>query len=140
MEDVLKTALGVFIGALAAMLTWEGIQYVRLEKAAYEARQEMARANAKMQADAKRRRELEQAERERQEEAMRGREQAIREREKADAEARRLAQLREQDKADAWKNYFKPTAECISDPNTMECANAHIRAKTEFEAQYRHKR
>lgn len=37
----------------------------------------------------------------------------------------------------AWNQYFKPSQKCRDDPVTVECANAHIRAKNKFEESYR---
>lgn len=51
----------------------------------------------------------------------------------ADKEAReRFAR-----KQAAWNQFFKPSKQCQDDPVTVECANAHIRAKGKFEETYR---
>lgn len=36
----------------------------------------------------------------------------------------------------AWNNFFTPAPECLKDA-TVECANAYIRAKRKFDAEYR---
>lgn len=57
----------------------------------------------------------------------------------ADAQlrAQQLVQEKLRRKEQAWQAYFKPSTKCIADPITTECANAHIRAKGEFEASYK---
>lgn len=130
MDDVVKIAVGVFIGALAAAFTWEGIQTIRLQIAAHEANEELSRATARAKAESERRAAQQEAAKDQQEATQRERERAI-------AETRQMNLQREREKAEAWKRYFTPSQSCMNDPNTMECANAHIRAKTEFEATYR---
>lgn len=36
----------------------------------------------------------------------------------------------------AWNQFFKPSKKCLDDPITVDCANAHIRARKQFEATY----
>ena len=65
------------------------------------------------------------------------RDQAARDRQQA--EARRSADQREKRfrKEQAWQQFYQPSAECRRDAMSYGCADAHIRAKTAFEAQYR---
>jgi uncharacterized membrane protein YccC len=129
MDDVLKIALGVFIGALAAAFTWEGIQTVRVEMALKKATDEMKRASQQARAD-------QQAEQAAQQMAQEAQAKDEQERQKQNQEAAQLQRLRQHDKEEAWKQFFKPTASCLKDAVQAECANAHMRAKTIFESQY----
>lgn len=129
MDDILKIAIGVFIGALAAAFAWEGIQTVRLEIAAQKMKQEIQQAQrrardqerekAKAQADFERERRAEQ-------ERLEGQRQAT-------ISAGRQA---EQDREAAWGRFFNPSAPCVADPVTMPCANEAAKARKLFEIQY----
>lgn len=46
------------------------------------------------------------------------------------------AAQRNEKKEIAWRQFFTPAPECLHDA-TVECANAHIRAKRKFDEQYR---
>ena len=41
-------------------------------------------------------------------------------------------------KEKAWKKFYKPSKKCIDDPVSVDCANAHIRAKGNFEETYKY--
>lgn len=43
---------------------------------------------------------------------------------------------RDKKKEDAWRRFYKPSADCSSDA-FVECGNAYIRARRAFEAQYK---
>lgn len=129
MESVLKIALGVFIGALAAAFTWEGIQAVRVEYALKRASQELQRANADMQ---RRERDasIARAEQGRQEAAATAAAQR-------DVEARRAAELqRRAAREDAWKQFYQPSPPCRLDSGTADCANEFMRARKRFDQSY----
>lgn len=129
MDEVLKIALGVFIGALAAAFTWEGIQAVRLEIA-------MEQAKMKMQEEIKISK-ARQAERDRAQYEEQQRNQ--REAEEARQRQIELAQIeiqRKRDKEDAFKKFWQPTPSCKADPVQNECANSYIKAQTIFNSQY----
>jgi len=129
MDDIIKIAIGVFIGALAAAFAWEGIQTIRLELAAERAKQEIQRAQRKM-------RDEERARTRALQEADRQRLQAQRERDEqshAVADAQRQA---ERDREAAWNRYYKPSTGCVADPTTIPCANEHMKARKLFEIQY----
>lgn len=128
-SGVLKIALGVFIGALAALLAYEGITALRVEvamrKAAAEVQRsaDVARERARSQLDAKRAREADEASRR---DAS----------ERAKALAARLAAEREQRRADAWARFYQPSEPCRLDSATLACANEHMAARKRFDAQY----
>jgi uncharacterized membrane protein YhiD involved in acid resistance len=133
MEDTLKIALGVFIGALAAAFTWEGIQTIRVEIALKHASDEIRKANEQAQARSRAQQATAMAEQNRQaQEAEDAQRKAI--------EAADLAKLREKDRAEAFKRFYQPTASCATDPNQMACANAFMKATTVFNSQYQPKR
>lgn len=130
MESILKIAIGVFIGSLAAIFAWEGIHLVAARYAvmqANEAMKQSIRDQRKRDAELSRQRADEEA-------AQRAR----------DAEVQRAAAVagveRERARAAkdaAWKKFYQPSAACQADRSTMECANAYMRAKTQFEGTYR---
>lgn len=128
-SGVLKIALGVFIGALAALLAYEGITALRVEVAMRNAAAEVqrsadaARARTRAQLDAKRSRDAEEASRA---EAL----------ERAKSLAARLAAEREQRRADAWERFYQPSEPCRLDSATLACANEHMAARKRFDAQY----
>lgn len=129
MDDILKIAIGVFIGALAAAFAWEGIQYVRLQVAAEQAKQEMQRAQRQMREEQRARDQAQaEADQRRRDTQRRQEEQA-----RAAADARRQA---ERDKEAAWQRFYKPSVACQRDPTTMPCANEHMKARKLFEVQY----
>jgi regulator of protease activity HflC (stomatin/prohibitin superfamily) len=129
MNDILKIAIGVFIGALAAAFTWEGIQTIRVEIALKKASEEMKRSTEATQA----RLNAQQQTRTQEQQRIGQEQQANAQRA---AESQLLDRQRIQDKAEAFKRFYKPTTSCAADPVQMDCANAHIKAKTIFESQY----
>lgn len=133
MEDTLKIAVGVFIGALTAAFIWEGIQTVRIEIALKNATDEIRQASAQAQAKSRAQQETAMAERNRQaQEQQEAQQQAI--------DATNLAKLREKDRIEAFSKFFHPSAACTADPNQMACANAYMKANTVFNSQYQAKR
>ncbi|MES2610156.1 MAG: hypothetical protein V4679_07940 [Pseudomonadota bacterium] len=54
----------------------------------------------------------------------------------AQALATRLEAERQQRRADAWARYFQPSPVCRADPATGPCADAHLAARKRFDAQY----
>ena len=129
MDDMLKIAVGVFIGALAAAFTWEGIQTVRIEIALKRASDEMKRVTMQAEATNKANQARRQAA---QEEETR----AQQERGQRNAEAQQLQRLRQQDKEAAFNRFFQPTENCKKDAVQAACANAFMRANTVFNSQY----
>jgi uncharacterized membrane protein YccC len=129
MDDIAKIALGVFIGALAAAFSWEGIQAVRLEIAIKKAETEMKKAIA-----TETRRQDEQSRL--QEEQRRQREQNANEAAQQQRERLRQIEQAKRDKESAFSRYFQPSETCKADPVQAECANAYMKAKTIFDSQY----
>lgn len=84
-------------------------------------------------------RALEQSRRLQAEAAQRREDEARRKAEAAAAieRAQQEAAARMARKDAAWLAYYKPTAKCKDDPVTVDCANAHIRAKKAFEGSYK---
>ena len=118
-SDVVKVALGVFIGGLAAAFAYETITQWRaqqvLQKMAIEMQQE--------------RREKAQAARQ----AQQRRDELTRQRQ----EAQRQEQHRQERRANAWQQYYKPSPSCRVDPSTPACANEYMAARKRFDAAYR---
>lgn len=129
MNDILKIAIGVFIGALAAGFAWEGINALVVQQALKEADQQMQGA-LKLQNEEQRQRQQELANRQRLEQ------QRAQQWEEQQQEQMKLSELRRQDKEAAFKRFYQPTPSCKADSSQMECANAYMRAKTTFESQY----
>lgn len=61
--------------------------------------------------------------------------QTITAQQQAEEEARRLEAEAVDRKAKAWEKFYRKPAVC-NDANTMDCANAYIRAKRSFEEKY----
>ena len=61
--------------------------------------------------------------------------QTITAQQQAEIEARRLEDEAVDRKAKAWEKFYRKPAVC-NDANTMDCANAYIRAKRTFEEKY----
>ncbi|AIJ46966.1 hypothetical protein O987_14250 [Comamonas testosteroni TK102] len=123
--DVLKIALGVFIGGLLAALAYT--KYM-----AWEVEYSLRQATAEMQKQAKQRTELsrKQAEEERQRREAAASERAAREGQRAADAAQR--QQHEADMRAAWKQIYRPSPACQADQMTLTCANAHAAAHKRF--------
>lgn len=123
--DVLKIALGVFIGGLLAALAYT--KYM-----AWEVEYSLRQATAEMQKQAKQRTELsrKQAEEERQRRGAAASERAAREGQRVADAAQR--QQHEADMRAAWKQIYRPSPACQVDQMTLTCANAHAAAHKRF--------
>ena len=129
LQGLIQTALGVFIGGLAAMFVYEEVAAWRLEQAPRKA----AALAAKHMGEAKAADARERAARE-----------AVQTRARQEAEARRsalalaarLEKERQARKEAAWNRFFTPSPECRADPGQAVCANQHMAAKKRFEAEY----
>jgi hypothetical protein len=119
--DVLKVALGIFLGGV---LLWAAAEY----RARYLAAQSLAQieSSASQLALANAQREIERRA------LVRERERVIREQQDAAVSAAAA----ERHKEAAWRAFYQPSAECVAN-TSVECGNAHIRARREFERQYR---
>lgn len=123
--DVLKIALGVFVGGLLAVLAYEQILALRVNIAAREAMQHLQKQSAQAE-QARLARDREREERARLDRERAGERQAIAEVARAREERRRLA----------WERFYQPSVVCRDDPATLPCANAYMAAKKRFDAQY----
>lgn len=127
--DILKIALGVFIGSLAAVFTYEAILALRTELAVRKVQQDIQAETERMKRDDASRREAEAQARdaaERDADQLRS----------AKALAQRLEAERQARKAGAWSKFYQPSANCKADPGTTACANEHMVARKRFEDQY----
>lgn len=138
--DVLKIALGVFVGSLLAVLAYEQILALRVDSAAREAMQHLQKQSADLAAQAQRTRLAQ--EREREERARRDRDEREerarmdRERDAAQRASAEAARAREERRRLAWERFYQPSAACREDPATLPCANAHMAARKRFDAEY----
>ncbi|MBV7453387.1 hypothetical protein KW843_02780 [Acidovorax sp. sif1233] len=127
--DIIKIAIGVFIGGLAAAFTYEAILAYRAEMAIRKVQEEVkAQADRIEKQDARRR----QAEAEALDAAQLEADQLR----SAKALAQRLETERQQRKDAAWAKFYQPSPNCKIDPGTTPCANEHMVARKRFEGQY----
>ena len=126
---MLQIALGVFIGALAALFAYEGISAYRMKLAAQDAAKEMkAAVDRQNAAAAQARNRLEQQRQQAQEQEERQRQ----------AQQAMIAEHRERQarKDAAFQRFYKPSSACQADPATVPCANEYMQAKKRFEDNY----
>lgn len=129
METILKIAVGVFIGALAAAFTWEGVQTVQVEIALKQASDKMKQTAMEIDARNKAQQIAEQTQRDKNAREQQQRQQQA-------EETRQLQSMRDDDKKAAFSRFFQPTPECQRDRAQAICANAYMKARTTFESQY----
>ena len=127
--DLFKIALGVFIGGLAAMFTYEAITAWRLEQAAKKITADLQRETQALQA--RERQQALQRDEARRDELAR----AAQQRAEDEAMAREIRERRERKEA-AWQRFFRPSEPCRMDSATLPCANEHMAARKRFEATY----
>lgn len=129
--EVLKIALGV---ALAGLLIWG----VRVAFINYQLRQlnavvQESMNNIQLQAEQSQARLREQQRQRAETKAAHLRAQAEAERELA---LRQIAvQEAERRKEAAWQTFFQPSQKCLNE-FSVDCGNAHMKARREFERQY----
>ena len=126
---MLQIALGVFIGALAALFAYEAISAYRMKLAAQDAAKEMKAAVDRQNAAAAQARNRLQQQRQQaqdQEERQRQAQQAM------------IAEHRERQarKDAAFQRFYKPSSACQADPATVPCANEYMQAKKRFQDTY----
>jgi len=135
----------VFVFALVCgvMLAWfleAGYMHMKKERALAAALVSATTAAREEEERAEEARLAALAEQSRRAEAQRAAEEAhlreVRQRQEAEDAARGAAQEEEQARAAAWAKFYRPSASC-RDSVSVECANAYIRAKRAFEAQYK---
>lgn len=140
MNQYWKTGLAIFLGSLVGNYVWHHIQEARREEAIKAALVEMQRTMAEsdrtgkelLQAAQLKQAKERAAEQQRQQVALQ--DQAATQRQMA--EARIAANLRKQDKEDAWKRFFQQSESCKQNSLQGDCADAYIKAKAAFESQY----
>lgn len=127
--DVFKIALGVFIGSLAAVFTYEAIVAFRAEQAVRKALQETKAQADRINAEAAKRSQqeaLERLEAEQRAEQVRN----------ARALAARLEAERQARRDAAWSKFYQPSPACKTDSGTTACANEYMAARKRFDSQY----
>ena len=127
--DIVKIALGVFIGGLAAAFTYEAILAYRAEAALRKVQENVKAETDRMNREAAAR---QQAETEARDAAAREADQLR----SARALAQRLEAERQQRRDAAWAKFFHPSPSCKIDPGTTACANEHMAARKRFDSQY----
>lgn len=126
---LLQIALGVFIGALAALFAYEGITAYRMKLAAQDAAKEVkAAADRQNAAAAEARGRFEQQRQDAQDREERQRQ----------AQEALIAEHRERQarKDAAFQRFYKPSTACERDPATVACGNEFMQAKKRFEGTY----
>lgn len=124
--DILKIALGVFIGCMAAVFTYEGVLAWRIEQA-------MRKINAELNAQEVQQKQAQELRLQQQKERQ---DQQRKQDLEKDWQRQQLV-LAQRRKEQAWAAYFQPTNVCRMDPSRGDCADLHIRARKAFELQYR---
>ena len=124
LTGVAKIALGIFFGAL---LVWGAIEL--------RARYELQEVAAALQTQASRLHEQQRAQSERRTSQARAMEQLKQDQIRRTAEARQATIVAERKKAAAWRAFYQPSSECLA-AASVDCGNAHIRARREFERRY----
>lgn len=133
--DVLKIALGIALGGLILWLCAEYYTRYRIkqatelvENAVYEVSRGIddahRRALERQEAERRARREQARLDQMRRSAAV-----------QAAADRERARQRAEASKEAAWAAYYQPTEECLRQ-TSVECGNAYIRARREFERKY----
>lgn len=127
--DVFKIALGVFIGGLAAVFTYEAILAYRAEQALRKIEQQAKAQTDRANAEAAKR--MQQAAREQQEA-----DQKAEQLRSARALAARLEAERQARRDAAWSKFYQPSPSCKMDSGTAACANEYMAARKRFDSQY----
>lgn len=117
-SDVVKVALGVFIGAMLAAFAYELLLDWRMERAARQVAAELREQDQRRSAAAEKRR------------------QQIQRMQDMQVLAQRQERERKERKDRAWQAYFTPSPACRLDPLTTPCANAHLAARKRFDETY----
>lgn len=135
--DVLKIALGVFIGCLLAAFAFSKYIDWEMNRAVWQFDKTMSRETQRMKSDAEqylksseramqRRSAAEQIEADRI--ALQAKQAQIARNQEAERDVRRQ---------EAWESYYQPSAACKADSSTMDCANAFMAAKKRFLERFR---
>ena len=121
---VMKIALGIFIGA---MLIWAVVEL----RARYEISLVNKAVTEELNRQAKVARER-SLQRQREQDALRN-EQAARVARTRERQAAQIAAERSKERA--WTAFYRPSEQCLNTAS-VECGNAYIRARREFERKY----
>lgn len=127
--DIFRLALGVFIGSLAAVFTYEAVVEYRIEQAARKATAEFNRLMKETNDERECQRLAEQLAREQADQAERQKRSAL-------ALADRLERERKTRKNAAWESFYQPSPACKADSGTAACANEYMAARKRFDGQY----
>lgn len=133
MGDIAKIAFGVFIGIMAANGVEEAIAKWRIEQASRQMVQELKVMQDKERLAEQQRQQYQQQQQERLQ--LQQQQQRWQQEEKERLRQQQLLAVRK--KEQAWSNFYQPSYTCRADPSRGDCADAHIRARKSFEAQYR---
>ncbi|PIG08634.1 hypothetical protein [Comamonas sp. 26] len=136
LADVLKIALGVFIGSLLAAFVYTKYMAWEMNRALGQVNTALTKETQRMWSETnqsiqrteratQQRTAAEQIEKDRISEQVRQRQ--IAQQREAELDARRQV---------AWERYYQPSAGCKADSSTMACANAFMAAKKRFLEQY----
>lgn len=124
--DIAKIALGVFIGIMSANAAEEAIAKWRLEQASKQMLQEL---NAMKESERRAEQHRLQQQKDQQDQQRRLQLERDLQRQQRDLAVKRKEQ--------AWANFYQPSYTCRLDALRADCADAHIKAKRAFEAQYK---
>jgi uncharacterized iron-regulated membrane protein len=131
---VMKIALGIFFGGL---LIWMAIELRaryelnQLNKAAIAATEELTRQTQIIRDQSLQRQRQQEALRSKQE--MQRNEQVARAAKAREFQAAQIAAERAKEKA--WAVFYRPSDKCLNTAS-VDCGNAHIKARKEFERRY----
>lgn len=134
--DVLKIALGVFIGGLLAAFAFAKYIDWEMSRAVWQFDKAIGRETQRMRSEVDqfsqsqertRQQQIAAEQIERDRAALQVRQRQIAKQQEAERDARRQA---------AWERYYQPSAACRADSSTMTCANAFMAAKKRFLEQY----
>jgi phosphoglycerate-specific signal transduction histidine kinase len=135
LSDVFKIALGIVLGGIILWICSESYARYRINQAVTAFAQAAAEISNGMDDAQRRARERQEAERRTRQERARleqmRRSAAVREA----ADRERARQRAEAAKEAAWAAFYQPSEECLKQAS-VECGNAHIRARREFERKY----
>lgn len=127
--DIFKIALGVFIGSLAAVFTYEAVLAYRVEQAVRKAQDEVKAQADRMNAHAEKRSQQDAQERQ-------AAEQRAEQARSARALAARLEAERQARREAAWSKFYQASPSCKTDSGTAACANEYMAARKRFDSQY----
>jgi len=129
--DVLKIAIGIAIGGVILWALRERYYQYQFDQVAHEISKSVATMHTDQQKEIENQRQIQSINTQAKLVEQRNRQQ----RDQAEIERQRLLARKEQ----AWRDFYKPSAECQDTSRSdlsIECGNAYIRAKRQFEASW----